>query len=234
MSNWTDQRVADWAKEHFANSPISGVWAPDGTGLIFLKTDEKKWSLMRAVDHEATKDTLNGIRTLMFDLGYTLNEDETQWDDAPETMEQAMAIEEQQKKDIANSWADADGMKLSEMNPEERFPSFVEEKEVLLDNGDTETIDVWTYLFVNEDTGTVTELDPDDYRILVDDRHFMRYKNSEDTVFQALTRREMMEYGDANILGVVVGSKCPDTGEKVPPWLWGTYCRRLSSVGEEE
>ena len=29
-------------------------------------------------------------------------------------------------------------------------------------------------------------------------------------------------------LGVLVGSECPDTGEKVPPWMWGTYCKRVA------
>ena len=42
MSNWTDKRVEDWAREHFANAPVSGVWAPDGTGLIFLKTEKER------------------------------------------------------------------------------------------------------------------------------------------------------------------------------------------------
>lgn len=236
MSNWTDHRVTEWAKDHFANAPVSGVWAPDGTGLIFLKIEEKKWSLMRAVDHEATRDTLSGIRALMFDLGYTLDEEETLWDNAPETMEDAMEIEASQKKDIANSWADEDGMKLSEMNPEVAFPVFIEEKEVLLEEGDTETIDVWAYRLLNPSTQKTVDIDPDDYRLLVDDQHFMRYRNNEGTVFQALTRREMMEYGNDKLLGVVIGSECPDTGERVPPWLWGTYCRRLSSyeLGEEE
>jgi hypothetical protein len=150
-------------------------------------------------------------------------------------MEDAMEIEASQKKDIANSWADKDGMKLSEMNPEEAFPVFIEEKEVLLEDGETETIDIWAYRLLNPSTQKTVDIDPDDYRLLVDDRHFMRYRNEQGTIFQALTRKEMMEYGDAKMMGVVVGSECPDTGERVPPWLWGTYCRRLSSIdGEEE
>jgi len=238
MSNWTDKRVEDWAKEHFANSPISGVWAPDGTGLIFLKEEEKKWTLMRAVDHGATKDALSGIRALMFDLGYTLDEENVMWDEAPQTMEEAAEIEASQKRDIANSWSDEDGMKLSEMNPHDSYPMFVEAKDVLLDDGNTEEIDIWVFPLTNPNTGNVTKLDPDDYRLLTDDRHFMRFRNNEGTVYQALTRREIMDLADGKEIdfseSCIVGSIDRDTKEKVPSWMWGTYCGRLSSSGEEE
>ena len=252
MSNWTDKRVEDWAREHFADAPVSGVWAPDGTGLIFLKTEERKWELVRAVDHDASKDTLSGIRTLMFDLGYSLKEDNVNWDEAPETMEEAYAIEESQKQDVANSWADDDGTKLIDMNPHNTYPKFLHEKEVLLDNGDTETIEVWTYPLMNPNTGKEVQLDPDDYRMLTDDKHFKRYRNEEGNVYQALTRREMMNEGNFHAMrenddipdgeeyifdfGFVVGNIDRNTGGKVPSWMWGTFCRRLSSseLGEEE
>ncbi len=237
MSNWTDKRVEDWAREHFANAPVSGVWAPDGTGLIFLKAEERKWELVRAVDHDASKDTLSGIRALMFDLGYSLKEDDVEWDPAPETMEEANAIEESQRQDVANSWADEDGTKLIDMNPHNTYPKFLEEKEVLLDNGETETIEIWTYPLMNPNTGKEVQLDPDDYRMLTDDRHFMRFMNSEGTVYQALTRREIMDLANATARGTVitkdvigfldsevVGSIDRQTLEKVPRWMWGTIC----------
>lgn len=233
MNNWTDPRVTEWGRKHFAESPISGVWSPDGTGLIFLKTDEKKWTLVRAVNHEATIDTLSGIRTLMFDLGYALDETDTEWDEAPKTMEEAAEIESSQKQDIANSWADEDGTKLKDMNPHETFPLYVKDNEVLLENGDTEVIEVWAYPLLNFKTGNTVDIDPDDYRLLTDDKHFMRYMNKEGVIIQALTRREMMEMGNAqdpDNLGVLIGSIDPDTGEKVPPWLWGTYCQRINEA----
>ena len=230
MSNWTEKRVEDWAKEHFANTPVSGVWAPEGTGLIFLKTDERKWELVRAVDLDATKDTLSGIRALMFDLGYSLNEDNVEWDAAPETMEDALAIEESQKQDIANSWADEDGTQLIEMNPEGTFPRFIGMRGIQSDKGDTKEVELWTYPLLNPNTGEEVELDPDDYRMLTNDKCFMRYKNSEGAIFQVLTRKEMMTEGDKGDYaeGELVGSRDRDTGEKVPSWLWGTYCKRVS------
>ena len=33
----------------------------------------------------------------------------------------------------------------------------------------------------------------------------------------------MKEMADAGIEGVVLGSTSPETGDKVPPWMWGTY-----------
>ena len=49
----------------------------------------------------------------------------------------------------------------------------------------------------------------------------------------------MVEMADAENpeLGVVLGSKDPDTGERVPSWMWGTYCMSVERWGlkdEEE
>ena len=108
-------------------------------------------------------------------------------------------------------------------------PNFVSEQEVLLDNGDTDMLEVWAYTIDCPDCDADITVDPDDYHLLTNDRLFMRYKNNEGTIMQALTRREMMTMGDAGEVGVLVGTVDPHTGEKVPPWLWGTYC----SIGSE-
>ena len=91
-------------------------------------------------------------------------------------------------------------------------------------------IEVWVYSLDCPDCDANINIDPDDYHLLTDDRLFMRYKNNEGTIMQALTRREMMIMGDTGELGALVGTVDPHTGEYVPPWLWGTYC----SIGSEE
>ena len=242
MVNWTGKRVEDWAKDHFANCPISGVWAPDGTGLIFLKAEQKKWKLIRAIDHETTIQALSGICTLMFDLGYSLEENDVMWDEAPQTMEEAAEIEASQKRDIANLWTDEDGMKLREMNPYDAFPVIIGKKEVQLDEGKIDSLDLWAFPLTNPLTGRVTKLDPGDYRLLTDDRHYMRFRNSEGTVYQALTRKEIMNLADATARdgevktmeiidftgSEIVGSIDRQTLEKVPSWMWGTICGVLT------
>jgi len=69
----------------------------------------------------------------------------------------------------------------------------------------------------------------------------MRYKSDEDTYMVAMTRQQMYDTAQTGELGVLVGSECPDSGEKVPPWMWGSYCKRVTveelltkSLGEEE
>ena len=69
----------------------------------------------------------------------------------------------------------------------------------------------------------------------------MRYKADEDTFMVAMTRQQMYDTAENGELGVLVGSECPDSGMKVPPWMWGTYCKRvpveellIKSLGEEE
>jgi hypothetical protein len=39
---------------------------------------------------------------------------------------------------------------------------------------------------------------------------------------------------DAGIQGVVLGSLSPETGARVPPWMWGTYnLRRMPEAIEK-
>ncbi len=233
MSNWTDPRVVDWAKEHFAHSPLGGVWSPDGTGLIFLKVGDTEWALNRAVQHPACIETLHGIRTLMFDLGYNLDETSTQWDDPPESLEEAQRLEVEQKKQIASSWADKDGTKLIDMDPYNSFPEFKRTEDMLLEGGDTREVEIWAYKLLNPNTGKHIEIDPDDFHLLTGDKFFMRYMNREGDIVQALTRGEMVEFADEGKQGLLIGTVDPITKEKVPTWLYGTYCKVIDVTEEE-
>ena len=113
-------------------------------------------------------------------------------------------------------------------------PSFLSVQEVLLEDGSTDEIELWAYIFTCPESGDEFNVDPDDYHLLAGDKLYMRYINQEGTIFQALTRREMVEVGEGDVeLGVVVGTSCPETGERVPPWLWGTYCSMTKGDEEE-
>jgi hypothetical protein len=126
------------------------------------------------------------------------------------------------------------------MGLENVWPSYIEDREILLDNGDTTTIQVWAYLVTNPNTGEEIQLDPDDYHLLMGDKYFMRFRTSE-FEFCALSREEMIEHIDTqkgtSVSSTGVGSKYIEGffGEevKIPPWMWGTYCM-LNTREEEE
>ena len=82
--------------------------------------------------------------------------------------------------------------------------------------------------------GEKLSIDPDDYHLMAGDALFMRYKTAEGAIRQAMTRRQMMQMGDEGALGLLVGTKDPDTKEKVPPWMWGTYCMTFEDTLDEE
>jgi len=233
LSNWTDPRVVDWAKDHFQNSPQGGVWSPDGTGLIFMKSSDKEWILNGAIQHPACIETLHEIRALMLDLGYNLDEKNASWREAPESLEEAQLLEMEQKKQIAMSWADKDGTKLIDMKPFDVYPEYMRTEDVLLEGGDVQKVEIWAYRLLNPNTGEHVEIDPDDYHLLTDDKSFMRYMNKEGNVVQALTRKGMVDAADNDQLGILVGTVDPKTKEKIPPWLYGTYCK-VVDVTEEE
>ena len=83
MSNWTENRVVDWARDHF--SAINSLSLGTGRNrLVFSKSGRRSWTLLGRGSHHS-QETLSGIRALMFDLGYTLADEETVWDEAPKT-----------------------------------------------------------------------------------------------------------------------------------------------------
>ena len=112
-------------------------------------------------------------------------------------------------------------------------PSFVATKEMLLEGGETQDMEIWVYEMDCE-CGEKLSIDPDDYHLMAGDALFMRYKTTEGAIRQAMTRRQMMQMGDEGALGVLVGTKDPDTDEKVPPWMWGTYCMTFENTLDEE
>lgn len=228
--NEIDEETKVWAKEHFDAMSIGGVWSPEGTGLTYQKTNDNAWLLIRRMNHPSVTESHAAIVTLMQSIDIDMIEGAEEVYDPPQNPEDAYMMDAEHKRMIANSWKCECGKLIHEMGLELSKPNFVSEQEVLLDNGETDMIEVWVYTIDCPDCDADISVDPDDYHLLTNDRLFMRYKNNEGTIMQALTRREMMVMGDSGELGVLVGTVDPYTGEKVPPWLWGTYC----SIGSEE
>ncbi len=228
---WKPNReLIAWAKEHFAQMSIGGVWMPEGSGLSYVKMDDKKWRLKSMIDSDESRENHDRMKTLMWDVGVVIVDDEPSILPVPQSPEEAYMQEVHMKREVAQSWADKDGTLLVEMGLENVFAEYVEDKEVLLESGDTHNVEMWAYKPTNPNTGEQLSIDPDDYHLLMGDKYFMRFKH-EGVVYSALSRQEMVESIDAGETGEGVGSKIGDT--KVPPWMWGTYCS-THDVTEEE
>jgi len=243
-NNWKpDRKLKEWALKHFAEMQVGGVWMPDGSGLTFVKIDENTWSLKSIVESIEAEENLQRMKVLMFDVGYTLLEGDTEVMPEPTSAEEARMLEIHMKRDIAQNWAGSDGTLLKDMGLENVWPSYIEDREILLDNGDTTTIQVWAYLVTNPNTGEEIQLDPDDYHLLMGDKYFMRFRTSE-FEYSALSREEMIEdidmhKGHTSSVGVgsihIGGNQThSERVVKIPPWMWGTYCQQLSWDEEEE
>ena len=138
------------------------------------------------------------------------------------------------KRWIAHGWADKDWTLLIDMNLDAVYPRFAQDTEVLLDNGDTTTVEVWEYSLLNPNTEEVLSIDPDDYHLLMGDDRFMQYMNESGELFIAMDRPRMIQSIDEGRDGVLVGTTDPHTGEKVPPWMYGTYCKVVSMLEQEQ
>jgi len=243
--------MIEWAKKHFAEMSIGGIWMPEGSGLTYQKLEEKKWRLVRRIDNEQTLSNHDKMKVLMFDAGFMMDDKDAEVIPEPRSMEEAQIQELQMKREIAQTWADTDGTLLIDMDLENVWAEYIEDKEVMLDNGETTSVEIWAYRPTNPNTGEVVSIDPDDYHMLMGDQYFMRFcvsnylqgmpMNDISTVqFRALSRQEMVEYIDAGNEGIGIGSKIKIhfkhgvIEDKVPPWMWGTYCEETDIKEEEE
>jgi hypothetical protein len=223
------KELIEWAKEHFAQMSVGGLWMPEGSGLTYIKETENKWRLQSMIESDEVRENHDRMKTLMWDAGVTVLDDDVAILPLPETAEEAYLQEVTMKREVAKGWADKDGTLLMDMGLENLWPEYIENREILLDDGETKSIEIWGYKALNPNTGEQIVIDPDDYHLLMGDRYFMRFRAKE-RCYIALSREEMVAYLDAGKIGVGVGSSINEV--RVPPWLWGTYCEE--SRDEEE
>lgn len=217
-----EKELIEWAEQHFAQMSVGGVWMPEASGLTYVKESDTVWLLKSMMNTPEVEINHRRMVTLMNSVGISVDDGQVQLMPPPENEEQAWAQELHMKRDIAQGWADKDGTLLVDMLLESLFPSYIEDKEMLLENGDTTTIEIWGYIATNPNTNETMTIDPDDYHLLMGDEHFMRMK-AGDTILTALSREQMIEHIDGGGQVVSLGSKLEDM--KVPPWMWGTTCK---------
>tara|TARA_R110002020_G_scaffold216353_5_gene423967 strand:- start:1863 stop:2588 length:726 start_codon:yes stop_codon:yes gene_type:complete len=225
-----------WAKEHFDNMGIGGVWSPDGTGLTYQKVTDDTWKLIRRMNHPTVEENHMRFATIMMSVGINMLEGDSVDYDPPASSEEAYAQESAHRMEIAQSWSCSGcEKKLIDLGLEDAIPSFEGEQEILLEDGNTHKVEVWAYRLTCS-CGNLTKIDPDDFHLLAGDYLFMRYVNSKGTLRQCMTRKQMVEMADAETpeLGVVLGSKDPETQERVPSWMWGTYCMSVKRWGLQD
>lgn len=231
--DWTSPEIVSWGKEHFDKVPINGVWAPEGLGFVFMRVSNDTYELTRCVQHPESMRALAGVRSLLWDLGYKINDGNVVWDEAPRTQEEVDRISQEHLNEVISSWRCGCGFPLREMDNERVSAVMLSEEETLLDNGDTHMIEVWAYP-VKCQCGEVINVDPMDFRTIVGDERYHRH-TVKGIEYQALTRDQIITAleSDYDAQDYTPVGKMID-GEKVPPWLWGLFCKKVIVPDEEE
>jgi len=229
-----DKKMMTWMSEHFAHMAVGAIWMPENAGVTYQKTNEKELTLVEMVDTDGCRENHQRMKSLTWDLGYTVLDSEANLVPEPRNqMEEEMRTLEMKRK-IAQGWKDKDGTLLVDMNLDAVYPKFVEETEVLMDNGDTRMVEVWEYRLLNPNTGKTLSIDPDDYHLMMGDDRFMQFMNERGELLRAMDRAEMIHAIDEGINARLIGTTDPETGERVPQWMYGTYCKVTPTLGEEE
>ena len=221
-----DEKIRTWLSNLLSEMRIGGVWMPENAGVTYQKTEEKKLTLVRLVDTDECREYHERMRTIILDLGYKILDSEAELVPEHTNQMEVKMQESDMKRRIAQGWVDEDGTPLIDMNLDSTYPRFVQENEVLLDNGETIIVDVWEYPLYNPNTGKTLSITPDDYHLLVGDDIYMQYKNKIGYLIRALDRDEIerIDFETVNI-----GIADPFTKEKVPPWMFGTICEVIRS-----
>jgi len=257
MTEEYEPELKVWALEHFNQMAVKAVWRPEGTGCRYRKIDETTLQLEHRVDHADSIRHHESISGLFASVNIDMLDDNPMITDVALSAEEAFRQEMQERQAVAASWTTDDGTPLAELPLENAYPMYLSDREVLLDDGNTHTVEDWGIVvpYTEDESGerkSIT-MNPDDYNLLAGDALFMRYKidwlsNSPSyrngsiqsveeptpTYMVAMTRQQMFEVAEAGGSSILVGSTCPDTGEKVPPWMWGTCCMRVQTEEYEE
>tara|TARA_B100001179_G_C18411072_1_gene325981 strand:+ start:194 stop:451 length:258 start_codon:yes stop_codon:yes gene_type:complete len=52
LENWEpDEDMIEWAQRFFDRIAIGHIWAPEGSGVSYVKTSKDAWSLLRMMEH---------------------------------------------------------------------------------------------------------------------------------------------------------------------------------------
>ena len=234
--NWEpDEGLIEWAKQHFASVGVGGVWSPDESGCTYVRQTDDPWALMRMIDHPTAYEHHKRFLKLFEGAGLNIIEADGFVKQPPAlTGEQNAEQRYKEKQEIAMGWKCECGLPLANFDLGNRTDQFIEDKEILLSNGDSTEVEVWSCEIVCPNCESKIRMDPDDYNLLAGDDLFMKWTDEDGAEFVALTRIQIKDMADAGIQGVVLGGLSPETGARVPPWMWGTYnLRRMPEAFEK-
>jgi|TARA_R100001463_G_scaffold13485_6_gene36303 hypothetical protein len=232
-----------WILEHFQTMAPGAIWRPEGTGLRYRKKDETTLTLQHRIDHPDSLHHHERIKRLCDVVKIEIEDDDVMVTSPALSAEEAYMIEMQERQQIAAGWTIPDGKggekRLVDLPLDKAYPKYLGDREILLDDGNTTTIEDWavalpyTAFRDSDDTDEEVMMNPDDYNLMAGDALFMRYLNGRGDWVKAMTRAEMLETAEAGATGILVGKTCPLTQVKVPPWMWGTYCDIIRGDEEE-
>jgi hypothetical protein len=230
--NWMNEQNKNWAEQHFANMPMNGVWA-GGLGFVMMKKSDSQISLVCAIDDPIVRTNLAGLQVLLYDLGYSYEDLDASWSDPPQSEEEMREFERVTEQLVINSWKCECGYPMMEIDVSDCFARYIETEEVLLDSGDTEEVEIWTYPLICT-CGRRLDVNPDDFIRMHGQAKMHTHDTPDGDVIQAYTRYEICNCTDEEREKLfVVGDYWPDESNKLPPWMRGLVCG-IADGDEEE
>ena len=70
--NEQDKQLVEWLRQHTADVSVGGMWMPEGSGLTYVKEDDKTWRLTHMIDDESVESGHTRMKTLLWDIGINM------------------------------------------------------------------------------------------------------------------------------------------------------------------
>jgi len=230
-----DNETRAWAKEHFAQIPEGGIWAPEGTGVQYRRMGEKTYALMLMYNHPEAEDFHQKFKMLFEACGYTIEEgDNYQIVEAPLDPREQAQQEHERKRALAEAWKcpNCDRL-LMDNNYFNVKHEYIDTVDAPLSDGSTQTIEVWASNLPCGGCDETIVMEPDDFLLLAGDDAFMQWEAPNGKTYHALPRHVLKQMAEADETGGLHIMGGTVDGHRAPPWLWGLVCT-VAERSEEE
>lgn len=203
-----------------------GLWEPSGYGLIFVREEGNKLKLLQQMNNPISAQMRIRIRVLLGQIGWDIDESETQLVDAEQLSPQEQHMKEMEfRQEMAQNWNCECRTPISAFPLEQGRWVFRGEQEMITPDGRMEKAENWIVEVDCPVCDSTIPMEPYDYGLVAGDEAMIKYLaegNGFAVVYEALTRMEIIERVDRREELTVVGTFCPITNTLLPPHVRGS------------
>ena len=235
-----EQEIESTRKE-LSGLPADAFWALPNNHAVFRRDGDKdRLVLMRYMEHPAIEEGISRIVTVCALIDWEVdieNAEKVPFESmSPEEMVYQERVRRQEmlmKATCSNPDCDALIIGMDLENPEW---THIRDAEVEGDEGDKQTVEIWSPVITCYNCSEKIKMMPEDYAILAGDDLATRYTNKAGYQYRVLSRDEIIHLVDNRDMDnvIVMGTRCHFSDEVIPPHFRALITQFTSPNAVEE